>query len=308
MIRLPIGDIIRDSFKLAWKYKYLWLLGVFAGGGGAGGFNIPGRTITPEKIEAFKEWFLAVLAMVILVGGLILLVMFVLHVICKSALIYNVYQIHTDGAHSLSAAWDFGLKRFWPMCGLILLEMLLVMAFVIVLVGIEVILFAVALPLGILSLLIAIPAGILGLVAIVLTWVYAERFLTLEMRGVIDSIGEAWALMRQEWQPTLLMGLVKFAIGIAVAVAMMGIGALLLAPAVALWFASKPLAILYGVVVGLPYVILVSAYFGTFDYFVWTKVFLQLRAPAYAAARGETASSPAPPTSEPPSASPPVFE
>jgi hypothetical protein len=307
MIRLPIGDIIRDSFKLAWKYKYLWLFGLFAGAGG-GGFNIPGGNITPEKIEAFKEWFLAALAMLLLVGGMILLVMFILHVICKSALIYNIYQIHTDGAHSLSAGWDFGLKRFWPMLGLILLEGILITAFVIILVGIEVVLFAIALPLGFLSLVIAIPGGITGLVAIVLTWGYAERFVTLEMRGVIDSIGEAWALIRQQWQPTLIMGLVKFAISIAVAVAMMGIGALLLAPAIALWFASKPLAILYGVAIGLPYLALVSAYFGTFDYAVWTKVFLHLRAPVYAAEQGNKAATQAPPTQEPPSASPPVFE
>src|SRR3990172_3667820 len=202
MIRLPIGDIIRDSFQLAWKHKYLWLFGLFAGAGG--GFNIPTGQWTPERIEAAKEGFLAALAMLILAGGLILLVMFVLHVICKSALIYNVYQIHTNGAHSLSAGWDFGLKRFWPMLGLVLLEVMLIMAFVIVLVGIEIVLFAVALPLGFLSLLLAIPGGIVGLVAIILTWGYAERFVTLEMRGVIDAIGEAWALIRQQWQPSLM--------------------------------------------------------------------------------------------------------
>jgi hypothetical protein len=307
MIRLPIGDIIRDSFGLAWKYKYLWLFGLFAGAGG-GGFNIPGRNITPERIEGVKEWVLAALAMLILVGGLILLVVFILHIISKSALIYNIYQIHTDGAHSLSAGWDFGLKRFWPMCGLTLLEIILVMAFIIVLVGIEIVLFVIAVPLGFLSLLIAIPGGILGVVAIVLTWVYAERFVTLEMRGVVDSVGEAWALIRRQWQPTIIMGLVKFAISIAVAVAMMGIGALLMVPAIALWFASKPLAILYGIAVGLPYLILVSAYFGTFDSAAWTKVFLHLRAPAYAVDQGGVAAQSVPPSPEPPSASPPVFE
>jgi hypothetical protein len=310
MIRLPIGDIIRDSFGLAWKHKYLWLFGLFAGTGG-GGFNIPGRNITPEKIEAFKEWFLAVLAMVILVGGLVLLVMFILHVISKSALIYNIYQLETNGVHSLSAGWDFGLKRFWPMMGVTLLEIVIVMAFIIVLVGIEIVLFAIALPLGFLSLLLVIPAGIIGLVAILLTWAYAERFVALEMRGVVDSIGEAWALIRQQWQPTIMMGLVKFAISIAVAIAMMGIGALLMAPAIALWLASKPLAILYGIAVGLPYLALVSAYFGTFDYAVWTKVFLHLRAPAYAAAQGGSAPPMAPPPltpPSPPSAPPPVFE
>lgn len=306
MIRLPIGDIIRDSFKLAWKYKYLWLFGFFAAGGG--GFNIPTGQWTPERLDAAKEWLIAALAMLILIGGFVFLVMLIMHTLCKSALIYNVYQIHTDGAHSLSAGWDFGLKRFWPMLGLLLLEAVVIIAFVLALVGIEVLLFAVALPLGFLSLLVAIPVGILGLVGLVLTWGYAERFATLEMRSVIDSIDEGWTLLRLHWQASIMMALVKFAISIALAIGMMGIGALLLAPAVALWFASKPLAIVYGFTIGLPYLFLVSAYFGTFDYAVWTKVFLHLRAPAYAAAHSETAAPPAPPSPQSPSTPPPLFE
>ncbi|MBI5869212.1 MAG: hypothetical protein HZB43_13145 [candidate division Zixibacteria bacterium] len=306
MIRLPIGDIIRDSFKLAWKFKYLWLLGFFAGAGG--GFNVPTGQWTPERIEAAKEWLVAALAMLIVVGGFVMLVMMVMHVICKSALIYNVYQIHTDGAHSLSAGWEFGLKRFWPMLGLLLLEAVIAMAFVFALILIEVVIFAIAVPLGFLSLLIAIPAGILGLVALILTWGYAERFVTLEMRGVIDSIGEGWTLLRQQWQPSIMMGLVKFGITIALAIAMMGIGALLLAPAVALWFASKPLAIVYGVAIGLPYLVLLSAYFGTFDYAVWTKVFLHLRAPVYAAAQGDAPPPQTPPSPESTRTPPPIFE
>ncbi len=297
MIRLPIGDIIRDSFKLAWKFKYLWLLGFFASAGG--GFNVPTGQWTPERIEAAREWLVAALAMLIVVGGFVMLVMMVMHVICKSALIYNVYQIHTDGAHSLSAGWEFGLKRFWPMLGLLLLQAVIAMAFVFVLILIEYMLYVISPILLFLSLLIAIPVGILGMIALILTWGYAERFVTLEMRGVIDSIGEGWTLLRQQWQPSIMMGLVKFAITIALAIGMMGIGALLLAPAVALWFASKPLAIVYGIAIGLPYLVLVSAYFGTFDYAVWTKVFLHLRAPAYAAAQGDA---------PPPQTPPPIFE
>lgn len=311
---LPIGDIIRDAFKLAWKYKYLWLFGLFAAGGGSMNFNLPGGGDSSgdpmAQVEAAWEWILAALAIIILVGLVLGIIILILHVISKSALIYNVYQILTGGRHALSGGWDFGVTRFWPMLGVTLLEFVITVAFVTVLALIVIVFFVIHLALGVLALLFALPLLIAGLGAMRLTWNYADRFVTLETRGVIDAIGEGWTLMRREWRPSVTMLLVKVGIAIAVAMGVLGIGAALALPAVALWFINEPLAIVYGVLVILPFLVLTGAYFGTFDSSVWTKVFLQLRAPAYAAAPasgGDTA--PSGPDSNPPDrGSPPVFE
>ena len=319
MITLPISDIIRDAFKLAWKYKYLWLFGLFAAGGGNFNLQLPGgggNESPIERAEAAKEWILAALAAIILIGLAIGLIVLILHVISKSALIYNVYQIETNGAHGLGAGWDFGLKRFWPMLGLTLLEGIVLGAFLIILILIEVALFFIAVPLGLLSLLPAIPIMIAGIAIVVLTWTYAERFLTLESRGVIQSIGDGWSLVKGQWKPTLLMGLVKFGISIAASIGIMGIGAILFLPAIPIWFLSHLLAIVYGAIILLPFLVLVGAYLGTFDSTTWTKTFLLLRAPAYAAAGGVATDAPPPPPSTLPSPpddeadrpSPPMFE
>ncbi len=306
MINLAIGDIIRDSFKLAWKFKYLWLFGLFAAGGGGGG-NFGGK-FDPSNIDAAKEWILAALAAIILIGSAILLVVLVLHVISKTALIYNVYQIETGGAHSLSGGWDFGIKRFWPMLGVTLLELVVATAFVTVLVLVEVALFVVHIALGFLSLLIALPALFAGLMAISLMWTYANRFVVLETRGVIEALGEGMSLMRRQWKPSLLMLLVKIGIAIAFGIGLAGVGAVLFLPAIALWMMSKPLAIVYGVLVLLPFTVLLTSYVGTFDSTAWTKVFLQLRAPDYAAP-GAPTGDPAPPIdSDRPDTQPPLFE
>ncbi|MEW5873864.1 MAG: hypothetical protein AB1752_01630 [Candidatus Zixiibacteriota bacterium] len=310
---LPVGDIIRDAFKLAWKYKYLWLFGLFAAGGGSMNFSIPGGdngSADPvAQAEAMYEWILAALAVIILVGLVVGTIILILHVISKSALIYNVYQIETHGQHSLSGGWDFGVSRFWPMLGLTLLEFLVTFAFVVVVVLAVIVFFVIQTLLGVLSLLFAIPILIAGIGMMRLTWNYADRFVTLETRGVIDALGEGWALMRREWRPSVTMLLVKIGIAIAVAMAVLGIGAMLILPAVGLWFVSMPLAIVYGVLVLLPFAVLIGAYFGTFDSTTWTKVFLHLRAPVYAAAQGAGA-PPAPPAEPTPPGreSPPIFE
>ena len=305
MINLPIGDIIRDSFKLAWKYKYLWLFGVFVAGSGFGNFQ---GNLEPADIDAAYEWILAALVAIILIGLVVLTVVLILHVISKSALIYNVYQIDTGGAHSISAGWDFGLKRFWPMLGVTLLQIVVTVAFVFVLILAEVLFFVVSTVLGFFSLLFALPVFFAGLMALSLMWTYAERFVALETRGVVEALGEGMSLMRSQWRPSLLMLVVKIGIAIGAGIALLGVGAALFLPAVALWMISKPVAIVYGIMVLLPFTVLLTAYFGTFDSAVWTKVFLQLRAPSYASSE-PASSGPSPtPDPEPPSARPPLFE
>lgn len=308
MVNLPIGDIISGSFKLAWRHKYLWLFGLFAAGSnGFGGMRFGGDE--PTDFEALGEWVLAALAAIILIGLLVAIVYLILHTISKSALIYNVYQIETKGVHGLGAGWDFGLKRFWPMLGVTLLEIVVIMAFMFALVLLEIVFFVVSPILGFVSLPFAIPGLFAGLAAIIVTFVYAERFVALETQGVIGAIGEGVSLLAKQWKPSLLMALVKVAIGIGVAIVLVVIGIVLVLPAIALWVISKPLAILFGVAVLLPYGVLTTCYFGVFDSAAWTKAFLHLRAPAYAPAAASEASPSEPDRdSEPPRASPPLFE
>jgi hypothetical protein len=285
MTTLPLSDIIRDSFALAWRYKYLWLFGLFAGGAG-GGLNFPGGESGGglERIEEIKAWVLAALAMIILIGLIVGTIVLILHTLCKTALIYNIYQIETGGAHSLAGGWDFAVKRFWPMLGLTVTQWFVLFAFFMVIILLEVALFLASLALGFLSLLIALPTLFVGLAIGIVVWGYAERFIALENRGIIEALGEGWTLARDEWRSTVTVLLVKIAIAIALGVGVGLVGLVLALPAIGIWSTSKPLAILYGVLVLMPFLVLVGGYAGTFDYAVWTKVFLKLRARAYGAA------------------------
>ena len=304
MTQLPIGQIISDSFRLAWRHKYLWLFGLFATSGAGG----PQLHFGQQDIEQTKAWILAALAMLVLIGLAVGLVILILHVITKSALIYNVYQIETGGAHSLSGGWDFGVKRFWPMLGVTLLEL---MAFVVLiggLVAVEVIIFIASVILGFLSLLVAIPVAIFLIATLVLIWEYAERFVTLETRGVFEAIGAGWDLLVEQWKPSALMLLAKFFIAIAIGAAAAIVGVVLLAPAIALWVVSKPAAVVYGILVLLPLYVVVNAYVGSFDSAAWTKAFLHLRAPAYATAHQGAAPPPTGPAGAGSQQAPPLFE
>jgi hypothetical protein len=308
MTTLPLSDIIRDSFAQAWRYKYLWIFGLFAGGAG-GGLQFPGGESGGglERIEEIKAWVLAALAVILLVGFVVAAIVLVLHTLCKTALIYNVYQIETGGAHSLAGGWDFSIKRFWPMLGLTITEWFVLFAFIMVVVLVEVAIFVMSLALGFLSLLVALPLLFIGVATAIVVWTYAERFIVLENRGVVESLGEGWSLAKSEWRATVTILLVKIAIAIALGIGVGGIALILMLPAVGLWMASKALAIVYAILILVPFVALVGGYFGTFDYMVWTKVFLKLRAPFYTQASAPSAPAP-PPAPTDSGTPPPLFE
>lgn len=305
MTTLPLSDIIRDSFATAWRHKYLWLFGLFAGGAG-GGLQFPGGDSGTglERIEEIQAWILAALAMIILIGLVVGTVVLILHTLCKTALIYNIYQIETGGAHSLAGGWDFAVKRFWPMVGLTITQWFVLFAFIMIIALVEVLLFTISVWLGVFSLLFALPLLFAGIAIAVVVWTYAERFIALENRGVIEALGEAWTLGKSEWRASITVLLIKIGIAIAFGIVVGLIGLALMLPAVGIWAVSKPLAILYGVLVLVPYLVLVGGYFGTFDYSVWTKVFLKLRASAYGAAVSSDVTTP-PAGDNPP---PPMFE
>lgn len=305
MTTLPLSDIIRDSFALAWRYKYLWLFGLFAGGAG-GGLQFPGGDSGTglERIEEIQAWVLAAIGMIILIGLVVGTIVLVLHTLCKSALIYNIYQIETGGAHSLAGGWDFAVKRFWPMLGLTITQWFVLFAFIMIIVLVEVVLFMASLALGFLSLLIALPLLFAGVAIAMVVWTYAERFIALENRGIIEALGEAWTLGKDEWRASVTVLLIKIGIAIAFGIVVGLVGLALMLPAVGIWAVSKPLAVLYGILLLVPYLVLVGGFFGTFDYSVWTKVFLKLRASAYGAAPA----SAMPPPIHTDSAPPPLFE
>jgi len=285
MTNLPISDLIRNSFSLAWRYKYLWLFGLFAAGGSGGpGLNLGGGD-TPPDPETIRAWFLAAIAMILLVGLVLGTIVLILHVISKTGLIYNVYQIDAGGAHSLSAGWDFARRRFWPMMGLTLLQVCVIFFIVFVPVLAGALIFAASTPLGILAFMLIIPLCLGLVMGILVTWTYAERFLILESRRVTEAIADGWSLLKTEWRPSIITFLAEIGIVIGAIMVLWIVGLVTALPAIALWPVSKLFAIIYGAFILVPIFVVSSAYLGTFRSALWTRVFLALRAPAYAAAQ-----------------------
>lgn len=303
------GEIIKRAWTITWRYRALWVLGLFAGvaggGGGGGGsynFNSPGSRGggagrgTPDlDAERFLR-SLERLLPVIIVGVVALIVIgiawWILSVAARGGLVFAVNEIEEGRPWSLGAAWNAGFARFGSIFGLALLLALPVLALVLL------IMVMIAIP--IVGPLMAgsdpspwVVAPICGTVAIglplliVLSIVLglmhelALRYVMLRGDGATYAIGEAWRAFRGRFKDTSLMWLIgwglNIAAGIVFAIPVVIITILIVIPAVASALAEQWGAFAIVVLVAAIVLTIISlaftAVWGTYTSALWTIFF-----------------------------------
>ncbi len=297
--------LLRTAWGITRRYKYLWVLGLFAAEGGGCSFSGSSPNLGGELgsgdigsfsgIEDFFSQYWPVL--VALVIGLIVLsiALWVISIISTGGLIAGTdaaYHERTDSG--LGDSWRAGLRSFWRLLGMWLLVGLMVFLAILLVV------LAIGLPIGlatyrdadlgagaiigvvlfvILLVLIAIPLGIT--LQIVLTW--ANRSLVLQGTGIMDSLRAGWRLFRSNLGVSLMVWLIAVGVSIGTAVAVLipiailaiPIGVMIWRIAVdanpALWM-GLALAGLVLVVVLSVFKAAVTTYFGAY----WTVAYRQL--------------------------------
>lgn len=235
-------EIIKKSFRYIWKYKYLWLLGLLAGGGGMGfqnsGYTMSGTDFNNLKdFEPFKNsgdvsiqnigsmsgrvlgvdsGINTTIWLVLAITALALAVLFIyLSISARGAIVSSVAQIDSGKDLSFSQAWRRGYRYFWRILLLSILFGLIIFIPVLVLGGIIV---------GLILLKLTVTAIILGLLfllvfiafAIYLSLIipYSERILILENVSSLKSIAEGLKFFNRNWKNAILMYLILMALNI----------------------------------------------------------------------------------------------
>jgi hypothetical protein len=152
---MDFEEILGRAWKITWRVKGLWLLGILASCSGnqsslsprvPSGFmnwnysseELERSLLTLDRIQ--EETFLGILLAVLLLALLLLLLVFIFDALGRSSLIAGINQTDGGEAVSLGEALNLGLGYFWRLIGiqlivvtlsLILILVLFVMAFVI---------------------------------------------------------------------------------------------------------------------------------------------------------------------------------
>lgn len=247
-------EIIKKSFRYILKYKYLWLLGLLAGGGGIG-FGNSGYTMSQSDFNNFEPlknsgdvsmqnigsisgkvlgvesginttiWFILAITILALI---ILFIYF--SITARGAIVFSVDKIDSGKDLSFSQAWRGGYKYFWKILLLSIIFGLIIFIPILVFAGIIV---------GLVLLKLTVTAIILGLlfllifiafvIYISLIIPYSERILIIENISTLKSITHGIKFFNRNWKNALLMYLILIALNIGASIVLaIGLGTIVI--------------------------------------------------------------------------------
>jgi hypothetical protein len=297
--------LISEAFWLAWRHRFLWFFGFFAGGtsfnfnagSGSSGNNIGGAP--PAWAEDLIRWItenlLLFLSVVISVIILLVLVFVTLLALSQGGLVDSVAALYRGETRSFLPTWRAGVSHFWRVLGLkallffIWIGLALVIIAPVALAGVVVfsstnsvgliVLFVVLAVLLVIALfiLLFVPLAIIGQLAL--------RELVLGGERVGGSIGGGFGLFRRNLGRSLLLWIISIALlfgakaMLLIVTIVLGLAAFV--PVAALLSAGfTAAAVVVGVVGALVFLVpflAISGAIGTFGSSYWTLAYLQLR-------------------------------
>ena len=300
-------DVVTRSFRISWNHKYIWLIALFSGEGGAG-FNYSynqttgGKpTSTPSVTELQQQittWITDHIGLIIVLAILWLVLVvafFILAAVCEGATVRAAAEHDAERPFGLGWAWRSGVATMWVMVRFRLLLVALALPVVLIVAGFVI---GVAVSIsnnnggGAIALVFLGLAIALATIPYFIYLFFLDRFGTravvLEQIGARAAIVRAHRLLFKRLGRALLVLLVAIGLGIALGILVacaFSIVALPLAIVGAALFASGSAAvgplIVVGVLILLPIGLVVSGFLSAQSSTYWTLAFrrIDLEAP-----------------------------
>ncbi len=223
---MDIGQILGRAWKIIWKWKELWLLGLLVNMGyGLAVVQlavwIPALGWLPQlegmNLPSIWSTLFARAAIGILVTGILYLAWIVVWLIGHGALIAAVQQAEEEYVVNLGRAWKSGVQHFWTLLGVAILRTVPYL----VTTTFSILLFLAAVPFAnlrngvpLVSPLLAcgIPIfSLVGGIAFLVTYLvslYANRAVIVNGAGWLDAFRHGWEVLKKTVGNTLLLGLI----------------------------------------------------------------------------------------------------
>ena len=252
---MDYGVLIRRSWSITWRYRFLWVLGLFAAtsvgscspSSGNGGVQYqlgPGDLgrISPDLERAFggatfermllPNWQLILIGVALVL--LLVLAFLIVSLIAQGSMAAATGDLSMNRPASLGAAWGSGLRLFWRYLALWALLIgvgILVVLALVVAAGLLVALASIAGEgprvafivvgglLGLLLLLIAIPV----LIAVSVLVGFAQRAIALEDTGPLAALEAGLRLLRNNLGTSAIAWLINLGLSIGAGIAI-GVG------------------------------------------------------------------------------------
>src|SRR2546422_7570105 len=115
-------EVVTRSFRISWNHKYLWLIALFSGEGGAGfNFSYNQRTTgTPVSPAQFQQqvttWIndhIGLIVFLIVLWLVLVIAFFILAAVCEGATVRAAAEHDAERPFGLGWAWRSGVTTMW---------------------------------------------------------------------------------------------------------------------------------------------------------------------------------------------------
>lgn len=276
---MDYSGLVKKSLEIMWKFKYLWIFGFFLEfGSGGGSFigNLPDRLHHPIR-DAFGGFLMSAILVLIGVGFLIFMVFLIMYIISQGGMIHCVWRTQMGENPTFRDGWDAGIKNFLRILGISILMLILILMSAVITLGPFIIMIISLKVLGILSGLVLFPIFLVLLVTLLLIDLYAVRMCVIENKGVFDSITGGWEMLKNNLVPSLVVGLIGIGSTFVYITAFVLVGLLLAVPFIIIAAFNLVTGIFLGIIVGIVFIGIVSAMWGTYIDSLWTLAYLEIK-------------------------------
>lgn len=266
--------IIKRSFQIAWKYKLLWIFGLFAAGQGQINFSAGSDSESPfgtrVDFDVMIEQFTA-----FLIPFLVLFITAVVAtIIAMPALVDGVQRIARGGTFKMMDSLSVGIDQFWHTLGFYMLFALFVFC--------GIMLAVVPAIASLWTLVFTIPALILGTFLLGVWFSIGFQVLCVRRTTIGASLSEAWQLILAHKRHVAVMFLIIFGLLLGFSL-IAGTGLLLIYLPANLIIRGLIDSFFWqtitGIIVSLPFALVVGGFYGTFIYGMYTLFYLELVEP-----------------------------
>jgi len=276
---MDYGGLVKRALEIMWKFKYLWIFGFFlefgSGGGGWVG-NLPEKIKLPVG-DFLSGALLGAIILLVLVGLVVFVLFLIMYIISQGGLIHCVWKIQSGENPTLRDGWNAGVKNFWRILGISIMILIFILVSALFTLAPFILLLITFKALGIISAIILFPLFLVLFITIILINLYATRTCIIEGKGVFASLAEGWEMLKTNLGTSLVVGLIGIGSTMVYIFGFVAVGLLLALPFIALGIFNLFLGIFLGVVVGLIYIGVLSAVWGTYIDSLWTLAYLDMK-------------------------------
>ena len=297
---MDFGYVLRRAWEIIWKFKVLWIFGILAGCGQAGGsggsnsgyqFSGDDSQFTRQIETFFNQLDPSIITLLVILAIIIVLVLIVLAILLgtvgRVGLIRGVVKAE-EGAQRLTFGelWRESLPYFWRVFGLNLLVGVIMIVTFLVLLFPGILLTAATMGMFVLCLipLICLLLPIMWAVMVVVE--QANIALVVENLGIVDAIKRGWQVVRENVGSMIVMWLI-LVLGVGLVGGMIiGLPLIVVAAPLVVGYASGTYDairsgwITFGVLllIYLPILLVLSGILKSYVASAWTLTFLRLTA------------------------------